>query len=132
MISRILTLVILLPLALLFVIFCVVNRAPVIVSMDALGTSPQLAFEAPLFVLVLGSMILGVVLGGLGTWFTQSRHRARASRRGREVESLRHEVVQSNEEVRRLREERERERAATGPGLAAPAARPALAGPGAA
>ena len=131
MISRLLTLVVLLPLAILLVIFCVVNRAPIIVSMDALGTSPQFAFQAPLFVVVLASLILGVVLGGVATWFTQSRYRARASRRAREVDSLRHEVAASNERMRAMREERERERAAA-IAISGREARPALGAPRAA
>lgn len=128
MLSRLLTLFILLPLAILLIVFCVVNRQSITVSMDALGTSPQLAFDAPLFVIVLGAVIVGVVMGGIGTWFTQGQYRSRARRRGREVETLRHEVDSSNERLRRLREERERERAAA-TGLAAPQPQGALAPP---
>ncbi|WP_185984014.1 lipopolysaccharide assembly protein LapA domain-containing protein [Aureimonas mangrovi] len=151
MISRLLSIIVLVPLAILIVIFCVVNREPVSVSMDALGTSPQLAFQAPLFVLILASLILGVLLGGIATFVTQARYRARAARRARELETLRQEVDASNERLRREREDRERERAAQATsqataqvappaprdapaGLAAPApsGRPAIAGPRAA
>ncbi|MFD2238827.1 lipopolysaccharide assembly protein LapA domain-containing protein [Aureimonas populi] len=128
MISRLLTLIVLVPLAVLLVVFCVLNRTSVTVSMDALGTMPNLAFDAPLFVVMMGALILGVLLGGVGTWFTQSHYRARAARRAREVQKLRHEVDSSNERLRRLREERERERAAS-TGLAGPQGQGALAPP---
>ena len=69
---------------------------------------------------------------GLGTWMTQSHYRAKSARRRREVENLRHEVELSNERLRRLREERDREEVARQAQLAGlPRADPsrALAGP---
>ncbi|RIY00764.1 DUF1049 domain-containing protein [Aureimonas flava] len=132
MISKILTLLVLGPLAILLVVFCVANRAPVPVSLDPIGTIPQFVYQVPLFVLLTGAVILGLLLGGLGTWVTQRHYRARAARRGNEVENLRHEVEVSHERLRRLREEQARA-ASAGPALAAPGeARPALSGPAAA
>ncbi|MBB3997777.1 lipopolysaccharide assembly protein LapA domain-containing protein [Aureimonas pseudogalii] len=137
MISKIVSFIVLVPLAILLVVFCVANREDISVSLDPIGTLPQLAFQAPLFVLLIGSLIAGLLLGGLGTWMTQSHYRAKSARRRREVENLRHEVELSNERLRRLREERDREdvakqaalanamtpastsRALTGPGVAA-------------
>jgi len=134
MISKILSFIILVPLAILLVVFCVANREAISVSLDPIGTLPQLAFQAPLFVLLIGSLIAGLLLGGLGTWMTQSHYRAKSARRRREVENLRHEVELSNERLRRLREERDREDVAKQAALAnammpAPTSR-ALAGPG--
>lgn len=130
--SRILGLVVLLPLAVLLVIFCVLNRGPVILSMDVFGTTPQFTLQSPLFVVVLAALILGVVLGGIGTFVGQARHRSKAARREQEVETLRREVAASNERLRVVREERERERPVAGPSVAAPPAQGALAGPRAA
>ena len=120
MILRILSFLILAPLAVLLVVFCVANREAVPVSFDPIGTMPQFAFEAPLFVLLLGGIIVGLLLGGLGTWMTQGHYRTKASNRRREIENLRHEVELSNERLRRLRDEHEREAVAAGPALAAP------------
>ena len=89
MISRILSLVILVPLAILLVVFCVSNRGPVPVSLDPLGTMPQFTFAPPLFLLLMGAVILGVILGGIGTWLTQSHYRRKAWKRRNEVERLR-------------------------------------------
>ncbi|ALN71296.1 lipopolysaccharide assembly protein LapA domain-containing protein [Aureimonas sp. AU20] len=125
MILKILSFLILAPLAVLLVVFCVANREAINVSFDPIGTLPQFAFQAPLFVLLLSALILGLLLGGLGTWMTQSHYRAKAANRRREIENLRHEVDLSNERLRRLREERERDLAAqaqpSAPALAAPA-----------
>lgn len=133
MVSKILSFIILVPLAIVLVVFCVANREAIGVSLDPIGTLPQLAFQAPLFVLLIGSLILGLLLGGVGTWMTQSHYRAKSARRRREVENLRHEVELSNERLRRLREERDREDVARQAALTAlPAAQNpsrALAGP---
>lgn len=110
MISKLLTILLLAPLALLAVVFCVVNRQPVTLSMDALGTSPQFALEAPLFVWLLGFLIAGLILGGFGTWVGQARYRARASHREREAMSLRREVDARDAKLRRMREEEDRRR----------------------
>jgi uncharacterized integral membrane protein len=133
MVSKILSFIILVPLAIVLVVFCVANREAISVSLDPIGTLPQLAFQAPLFVLLIGSLILGLLLGGVGTWMTQSHYRAKSARRRREVENLKHEVELSNERLRRLREERDREDVARQATLAALPAAPntarALAGP---
>jgi uncharacterized integral membrane protein len=119
MVSKILSFIILVPLAIVLVVFCVANREAISVSLDPIGTLPQLAFQAPLFVLLIGSLILGLLLGGVGTWMTQSHYRAKSARRRREVENLKHEVELSNERLRRLREERDREDVARQATLAA-------------
>ncbi|NDV86412.1 DUF1049 domain-containing protein [Aurantimonas aggregata] len=108
MISRILTLVILIPLAILLVVFCVANRQAVPVSLDPIGNMPQLVFAAPLFLLLMGAVILGVVLGGLGTWFTQAHYRRKSWKRKYEVERLRREADESRAKLRQIEEERVR------------------------
>lgn len=130
MIRKILSFIILVPLAILLVVFCVANREAVTVSLDPIGTLPQFGFGAPLFVLLIGSLIAGLLLGGLGTWLTQSHYRAKAARRRKEIDNLRHEVDLTNERLRRLSEERDRDgRAGDGVALAAPATGRALPGP---
>ena len=120
MISRILSFVILVPLAILLVVFCVSNRELVTVSLDPLGTMPQFTFGLPLFILLMGAVIVGVVLGGIGTWLTQSHYRRKAWKRRNEVERLRREAEEAKASLRLLREEK----AATTPStaLAAPRA----------
>ncbi len=90
------------PLALVFLFFAEANRGPVKISLDPFpgGELGGPSFEAPLFLVVLASMALGVVLGGLTSWL---RHRPvrRAAREARaearkaagEVEQLRQQAL---------------------------------------
>jgi uncharacterized integral membrane protein len=120
MISRILSFVILVPLAILLVVFCVANRAPVTVSLDPFGTMPQFTYALPLFIVLMGAVITGVILGGIGTWLTQSHYRRKAWKRRNEVERLRREAEEAKANLRLLREEKAATSSSTA--LAAPRA----------
>jgi uncharacterized integral membrane protein len=81
MLRKIFNGLIVLPLAIVFVIFAVANRHMVRVSFDPFDTAdPALSLGMPLFVLILLSAAAGVATGGVITWFRQSRWR-RAARR---------------------------------------------------
>ena len=72
---------VLLPLAIVFVVFAVANRHMVKVSFDPVnGADPALSLSMPLFVIILLAAIAGVAVGGSATWFRQRRWR-RAARR---------------------------------------------------
>jgi uncharacterized integral membrane protein len=78
---RIVTLVILVPLAAIAVLFSVANRGAVVVSLDPFhSAAPALTFTVPLFVLLFGALALGVLIGGVAAWSRQGRWR-RATRR---------------------------------------------------
>jgi uncharacterized integral membrane protein len=63
------------------VTFAVANRHDVTVSFDPFNSSnPSLGITGPLFVVIIAVAILGVLAGGLATWFGQ-RHWRRAARR---------------------------------------------------
>lgn len=106
MIARILSFLVLVPLAILLVLFCVLNRDLVEVTLDPFGTMPQFTFALPLFILLMGAIILGTILGGLGTWLTQAHYRRKAWKRKNEVERLRREADDAKERLRQLREEK--------------------------
>lgn len=108
MISKILSFIILVPLAIVLVVFCVSNREAVTVSLDPFGTMPQLSFASPLFVLLMAAVIVGVILGGIGTWLTQAHYRRKSWRRKHELERLKREAEESRQRVLELQEERER------------------------
>lgn len=70
----------LVPLALIFVVFAVANRHLVTVSFDPFNSSdPTVGVRLPLFVVIIVVAILGVAAGGIATWFRQ-RHWRRAAR----------------------------------------------------
>nr|WP_281503015.1 lipopolysaccharide assembly protein LapA domain-containing protein [Ancylobacter crimeensis] len=77
---RIGLILIVLPLSLVAILLAVANRQAVAVNLDPFAGS--YGIEVPLFLLVFGSLILGVVLGGVAVWAGQLRYR-RAARRAR-------------------------------------------------
>ncbi len=82
--ARFLKLVLIAPFAILFLIFAFANRHIVTVSFDPFqsGDIPAFAINAPLFVVLILAMMIGVVAGGAATWLAQGKHR-RAERRNR-------------------------------------------------
>ena len=86
---------VLIPLGLIFVVFAVANRHVVTVSFDPFNSSdPSVGFRLPLFVLIIGVAIAGVVAGGSATWFRQ-RHWRRAARQSGDdlIEDRVHDVL---------------------------------------
>jgi uncharacterized integral membrane protein len=78
---KFLNVLIVLPLGLILIVFAVANRHFVTVSFDPFNTTePALAVSLPLFILIIAVAVLGVVAGGLATWFGQ-HHWRRAARR---------------------------------------------------
>ena len=78
---KFLTAMVLIPLGLIFVVFAVANRHLVTVSFDPFASGDS-AFDlppVPLFVIIIAALILGVVAGGIATWFRQ-RHWRRVAR----------------------------------------------------
>ena len=83
MLRRIVSMLIVLPLAIVIVAFAVANRQSVTVSFDPLSsTSPAYAATLPLFVLIFVLMILGVLIGGAAVWIGQTRWRRTARKLG--------------------------------------------------
>ena len=70
---------ILVPLILAVVGLSVANRAPVDVSLDPFALSlTDLRLTAPLFVVILGAVALGALIGGVAAWIVQGKHRRAA------------------------------------------------------
>jgi uncharacterized integral membrane protein len=90
MIRKIVTAVILVPLAAIIIVFAVANRQFVTVSFDPFDTAqPAYAASLPLFVLILILVIFGVLLGGTVTWLRQARWQWAARRAEKENRELR-------------------------------------------
>jgi uncharacterized integral membrane protein len=90
---KIVTALILIPLAIALIAFAVANREIVTVSFDPFDPAqPALSVRMPLFVLIFAFLIGGVLLGGFAAWLRQGRHR-RASRALRaDLAGLRREI----------------------------------------
>jgi uncharacterized integral membrane protein len=90
MIRKIVTAVILAPLAAILIAFAVANRQDVTVSFDPFDAAqPAYAASLPLFVLILVLVIFGVLLGGIVTWLRQARWQWAARRAESENRELR-------------------------------------------
>jgi uncharacterized integral membrane protein len=86
--------VVLIPLAVIFVVFAVANRHFVTVSFDPFNSrDPALSFDAPLFAVIILVAVLGVVAGGCATWFGQRRWRRAARLHEAEARQMRTQLA---------------------------------------
>ncbi len=93
MLRKIVTALILVPLAIIFVAFAVANRQTIVVSFDPFDSvPPAFAASMPLFVLIFVLLILGVLIGGTAAWLRQGRWRRTARRLDGDIRELRAEM----------------------------------------
>lgn len=93
MLRKVVTALVLIPLAILIVAFAVANRQTVAVSFDPFSSAdPAYAARLPLFVLIFGLVILGVIVGGVATWFRQASWRRTARSLDADVRILHQEL----------------------------------------
>jgi uncharacterized integral membrane protein len=92
--------IVLIPVAIVAVLFAVANRGPLTLSLDPLAReAPAITLTLPIFVVIFAALMAGVLIGGIATWLRQGRHRKAARENRRECERL-------EAEARRLREAR--------------------------
>ncbi len=86
--------IVLAPVAILLLIFAFANRHIVTVSFDPFvaGDIPAFAITAPLFLILILAIMVGVVAGGAATWLAQGKYRRAARQHRAEAERLRGEV----------------------------------------
>jgi len=79
MAKKITNLLILLPLGIILIIFCVANRQSVTLAFNPFRPEDQvLSLSAPFFVFLFIALIIGMLAGSAVTWFSQGKHRKRA------------------------------------------------------
>ncbi|WP_158811975.1 LapA family protein [Beijerinckia sp. L45] len=97
---RFLKLLILVPVAVIILAFAIANRTIVSISFDPFSSADAsgAAIMAPMFVILFLTLIVGVFIGGVATWFTEgsSRRKARVAR---------DEAERWEDEARRLRDQ---------------------------
>jgi uncharacterized integral membrane protein len=93
MVRRIISTLILVPLAVVIIAFAVANRQWVTVSFDPFSsTSPAYAATLPLFAFIFVALILGVVIGGAVVWIGQAKWRRTARKLDNDVRVLHQEL----------------------------------------
>ena len=87
---KFLAIAVLVPLAIVIVMFAVANREIITVSFDPFdAANPALAVKTPLFILIFALVALGVLVGGIAAWLRQHKWRTRARRAEAEARDLR-------------------------------------------
>ena len=88
------TALVVIPLGIFFVIFAVANRHLVTVSFDPFNSvTPTVAVTLPLFVVIIAVAMLGVLAGGMATWFRQGRFRRAARHHEAEARQMRTQLA---------------------------------------
>ncbi|MGP1355886.1 LapA family protein [Roseicyclus sp.] len=82
--------------AIALVILALANRDPVTLTVLpqelALWSGVDYAIELPLFVVILGGVVTGLLVGFVWEWLREHRHRAEARTNRREAQKLEREV----------------------------------------
>ena len=103
------TALIVIPLALIFLVFAVANRHSVTVSFDPFSSAdPALSRSLPLFALIIVIAILGVIAGGLATWFGQRRWRRAARMHEADARAARAQLAELRSQAQASRSETQR------------------------
>jgi uncharacterized integral membrane protein len=84
--KKIVTLVILVPLGILLIVLSVANRQSVTLALNPFRPEDTvLSLTAPFFLFLMLSLILGMLIGSLATWWTQGKYRRQARIEAREA-----------------------------------------------
>ncbi len=101
MIGRLLWLVVVFPLAIIFVSLAVSNRHDVRLILDPLSPdNPSFAIEGPFFIYLFAVLLIGILIGGIAVWFGQRKWRRAAHLRSTEAHEWRREAERLSREVR--------------------------------
>lgn len=73
--KRALQLIVLVPLAVVALAVAVANRHAVIISFDPFSADRAGDVQAPLFIILIFAIMIGVLLGSIATWFAQGKYR---------------------------------------------------------
>jgi uncharacterized integral membrane protein len=88
------------PLGVILVALAVVNRKSVELILDPFGgAEPNFSLQAPLFLFLLGAFALGLIAGGIATWFGQGKWRRTARVEAREARQWRRQADRLEKEL---------------------------------
>lgn len=113
---RFLTIFVLIPIAVVVVVLSVANRGAVSFSLDPIraGTSGW-TVTAPLYVFLFAAVALGIVIGGIATWFRQGRWRQVARSERANADRLRTDVARLRERLEAVQADHQSPGTAIGP-----------------
>jgi uncharacterized integral membrane protein len=103
-IRKIISALVLVPLALIIIAFAVMNRQTVVLHFDPFNlAAPKYTLQVPLFVLVIVLVIAGVIIGGIAAWLRQSKWRRSARHYAAEARALQAELDRFRHQAGTLR-----------------------------
>ena len=101
------TALVVIPLGIIFIIFAVANRHLVTVSFDPFNSvTPTVAVTLPLFVVIIAVAMLGVLAGGMASWFRQGKWRRAARQHEAEAHRVRAQLADLRSQVAREGQQR--------------------------
>jgi uncharacterized integral membrane protein len=107
MVRKIISIVVLLPLAVLIILFAVANRQIVAISLDPFSSeTPAFALTVPLFVALILALIVGAIIGGVASWLKQGRWRRTARRLEAEAGLLKRESGELKQQLSEIERNR--------------------------
>jgi uncharacterized integral membrane protein len=93
MVKRIVGWFVLVPLCAALIVFALANRQSVVVNFNPFATADSGAtLGVPMFLVLFAVLLIGIVLGGIATWFAQGTHRREERHFRRETERLHREL----------------------------------------
>jgi len=119
-VARLLSWIIVIPLGAAVIALTVSNRAAVAVDLWPL----PLAFEAPLFAVIMSGAIAGFLAGAVVAWLSGGGTRSRARQLTRQLESSKREEAYLKEQIRKAEAEAEARDKAQAPEVPAASALP--------
>lgn len=112
MLRRVLGILVAVPVAVLLITLAVANRHGVRLVLDPFRPDePVLSLVLPFYAYLFGTLLIGILVGGLAMWLTQARWRRTARRRAAEAQRW-------QAEADRLSRERQAQMASAGRQLA--------------
>lgn len=88
--KTVLKLLVVVPLALLAMLFAIANKSVVSVSLDPFSADkPAYMVQMPVFVLIFSVLMVGIVVGGVASWLAQGKVRRSQRLLRRQAQDLR-------------------------------------------
>src|SRR5256884_8622998 len=98
---------VIIPLGFFSIVFAVANRHLVTVSFDPFNsTTPTVAVTLPLFVVIIAVAMLGVLAGGMASWFRQGKWRRAARQHEADAQRARSQLADLRTQVAREGQQR--------------------------
>ena len=86
MTHKIITLLVLVPVAIVLIVLSVANRGTVTLALNPFQPSDTLlSVTGPFFVFLFVAFMLGMIIGSMATWFKQGKYRKKARVEAREA-----------------------------------------------